>query len=122
MPAGSVPEETPGPLVEPMRFEDDDDDYDGADYHPPAPPNPTPMQDRPSFLVGSLPVNVPRMAQTWQANPTWTMAHEADDDAQAAFEKPHEMAAKTYKETFLETGISDFNRPRSHSKRLQANI
>jgi len=94
----------------------DDDDMD--DSHLPAPPNPTPKEDR-TFLCGSLPVNVPKIASTWQANPTWTFADLDGEDEDGGFVQPHEMAARTYKEITIQTGI-DFSRPRSHSKRLQA--
>lgn len=118
IPAGEAIEEASGSAALTFDF-DDDDDLGEDDYRLPAPPNPTPKEDR-SFLCGSLPVNVPRLASTWQANPTWTFA-DADDTADARFEQPHEMAARTYKEITLETGI-DFVRPRTHSKRMQAYI
>lgn len=103
-----------------LTFDFDDEEEDFDDHRLPAPPNPTPKEDR-SFLCGSLPVNVPRMSSTWQAKPTWSFADATDDGDEKGFEQPHEMAAKTYKEITLETLI-DFNRPRSHSKRMQAYI
>jgi hypothetical protein len=114
-----IPEEVDAPASSSFTFEmDEEDEFD--DDRLPAPPNPTPKEDR-SFLCGSLPVNVPRMASTWQANPTWTFAQADGEDEEGGFVQPHEMAARTYKEITIQTGI-DFSRPRSHSKRLQAFI
>lgn len=119
MPGSSLQEESELASSKALTFEmDEEDDYD--DDKMPAPPRPTPMEDR-SFLCGSLPVNVPKMASTWQANPTWTFAQMDGEDDDGGFVQPHEMAARTYKEMTLQTGL-DFNRPRSHSKRLQAFI
>ena len=72
------------------------------DYTPPAPPNPTPKEVRP-FLCGSLPVKVPKLASTWQPNSNWSYS-DSEGDEHGEFEKPHEMAARTYKEITLETG------------------
>lgn len=119
MPGSPVREEEELGGNKTFAFEmDEEDDFD--DLKLPAPPNPTPMEDR-SFLCGSLPVNVPKMASTWQANPTWTLAQHDGEEDEAGFVQPHEMAARTYKEMTLQTGL-DFNRPRSHSKRAQAFI
>jgi len=99
-------------------YVDDDLDFD-EHYAPPAPPNPTPKVDR-SFLVGSVPVNVPRLASTWQPSRNWTYS-DSEDTANEQFEQPHEMVAKTYKENFLETGI-DFSKPKSYNRRLETII
>lgn len=98
-------------------MENSDDGVEDIEF--PAPPAPTPMADR-GFLCGSLPVNVPRMASTWQSNPTWSFAEMAGEDDNGAFVRPDEMAARTYKEITLQTGIDFTSRPRSHSKRMEA--
>lgn len=117
MPSGSLPEDTPAPDAKEFTFEmENSEEIDENEF--PAPPAPTPMEDR-SFLCGSLPVNVPRMASTWQSNPTWSMAEwsAGDDDG---FVQPHEMAARTYKEISLQTGMDFNSRPRTHSKHMEA--
>lgn len=117
MPASSLPEEPAATEGKDFTFEmENSEEVEESDF--PAPPAPTPMEDR-SFLCGSLPVNVPRMASSWQANPTWSFAELAGED-DAGFVQPHEMAARTYKEITLQTGIDFNNRPRSHSKRMEA--
>lgn len=117
IPAPDSGDEAPEREVKDFTFDmENSEEADDAEF--PAPPAPTPMEDR-GFLCGSLPVNVPRMTQSWQANPTWSFADTVGED-DAGFVQPHEMAARTYKEITLQTGIDFVSRPRSQSKRMEA--
>lgn len=119
IPAPDTPEETIERDGKDFTFDMDQLDDEEDDAELPAPPRPTPMEER-GFLCGSLPMNVPRMASSWQANPTWSFAELAGETDDAGFVQPHEMAARTYKEISLQTGMDFASRPRSHSKRAEA--
>jgi len=63
------------------------DDYENVDKHP--------------SMGTSAPVSIPLLSKTFQTSSFWGYSNIDSDDDEEKFEKPHELAAKTYNEHFL---------------------
>lgn len=77
------------------------------------------------LLATSVPVSIPqRLAATWHDRgfTNWSSDEEDDVDDERAFEKPHEVIAKTYQEHYMKTGDLQFEVPVSESRKIKALI
>eukprot|EP01122_Echinamoeba_exundans_P010119 TRINITY_DN370_c0_g2_i1.p1 TRINITY_DN370_c0_g2~~TRINITY_DN370_c0_g2_i1.p1 ORF type:complete len:168 (-),score=42.44 TRINITY_DN370_c0_g2_i1:539-1042(-) len=78
------------------------------------------------LLATSVPVSIPqRLAATWHDRgfANWSSDEEDDDpEDHRAFEKPHEVIAKTYQEHYMKTGDLQFEVPVSESRKIKALI
>lgn len=58
----------------------------------------------PIMMGSSVPISIPEFSKTWQSESNWTFSSDEEEE-KVQFEKPHELAAKTYKEQFLIHGM-----------------